>query len=120
MINRRVSPKGCVPTVLSTPVTTKMLEGEFKSEACVQMKDIVLSKFDCNKRIDAQPACIFEGLSGHDVIVGCHFLRRVGLKMDFQTNVIHWMNHSAAMKDELCWTNPTQFLSTQDDDVAEF
>lgn len=46
MIHRRVLPKGCAPTVLNNPITTKTIEGDFMTRLSVEMKDILLPEFD--------------------------------------------------------------------------
>lgn len=119
MINRKALPPGCSPTLLKNPVTTKTLEGEFKSKAFVTLKDVVLPEFDRNKRINEQPAYVFDGPSRCDVILGRDFSRRIGFKMDFQMNLMQWMNHSVAMKDAMHWDQPSAHLLASDEDEED-
>lgn len=119
MIHRSALPRGCTPTRLQQPIKTKTLKGEFTSHTYVMLRDMVLPEFDRNRRIDEQPAYIFDGPSRYDVILGRDFLRRIGIKLDFHSNLMQWMDLTVPMKDNSYWEEPAQMMFAQDDDEAD-
>ena len=99
MIHDRCLPKGCVPTVLTNTVTSNTIAGNFTSNTCVYMREIILPEFDRNKKIDGQGAFVFQEDCRYDVIFGRDFLSKTGLDIRFANNTMQWMNVTVEMKD---------------------
>ena len=99
MIHDRCLPKGCVPTVLTNTVTSNTIAGNFTSNTCVYMREIILPEFNRNKKIDGQGAFVFQEDCRYDVIFGRDFLSKTGLDIRFANNTMQWMNVMVEMKD---------------------
>lgn len=98
MIHDRCLPRGCEPTLLTNPITSNTIAGNFVSDTCVQLKEITLPEFDRNKKIDGQGAFVFRGECNYDVILGRDFLRNAAIDIRFADNKIKWMNLTVDMK----------------------
>jgi hypothetical protein len=84
MINERALPKGCVPALLNQPILSKLIMGSFESKRVVRMNNLILPKFDRNKRIDSHSALVFSGPSRYDVILVRDFLQKDWNGIGFQ------------------------------------
>ena len=72
--------------------------GNFRSKKWVRLENLILPEFDCNKHIDFQQALMFDGKIRYDIFFGWDFLQKIGLKMDFATDKMVWMQKTVAMK----------------------
>jgi hypothetical protein len=118
MIHQRALPKGCSPTLLDRPVVSQIIVGEFTSKQHVRLQGILLPEFDRNEQIDEQYAYVFDSDRHYDLILGCDFLHKTGLKLDFTAKMVHWMDHSTSMKDQSYWRPSHLFLLDQMNDEA--
>ena len=73
------------------------------SRNAVQLNGVLLPEFDRNKCIDSQGALVFDGASKYDMILGRDFLHKTGIKLDFCSKTVQWLNHSIPMKDWMVW-----------------
>jgi hypothetical protein len=62
------------------------------------------------KRIYGCKAFVFEQECNYDVILGRDFLRDIGLKMDFEKNVVEWMDDQIGMKQRGHWNQAENFF----------
>ena len=63
------------------------------------MNEISLPEFVNGRRIQGVAAHLFNSPScPYDIIFGCDFLRKIGLKMDFENNCVQWLDTLVDMK----------------------
>jgi hypothetical protein len=103
--NRSVLPVGTTTThpVNNGEQNCQTIAGNFRSTETVNLMDCMLPEFDPTKRIYGCKAFVFEQECNYDVILGRDILRDIGLKMDFETNVVEWMNGQIGMKQRGHW-----------------
>lgn len=101
MAHERILPRGCVLSLASRESKSTTIAGTFMSKCYVYLHEVVLPKFDRNKKIDGQGAFIFGGDCPYDLILGRDFLRKAGMKFDFERNTVTWMD----VEVQMCYAN---------------
>ena len=110
MIHRRSRPARCTPTLPRDPVASTTIEGSFESETSARMNEVLLPEFDRSKTIDKQGAFVFDGPTNYDLILD--FLRKAGIKLDFEGDAVEWMGSKMPMKPTI--TTPRRMERSRD------
>lgn len=72
--------------------------GTFQVKDKVRLRKCFLPEFDKTKRIYGINAGVFDAPCNYDVILGRDFLSDIGIKMDFETRTMQWMDRTVNMK----------------------
>ena len=65
------------------------LAGKLSSQEVVVLRDIRLSEFDKNRRIDQQKCLVFNNDNcNYDIILGTDFLTKTGIKLNYANQQI--------------------------------
>ena len=124
MIHQRCLPKGAVPELMDSPMTSNTLAGPMQSKRRVWLNDIILPEFGKSKRVLEQDALVFDGECRYDLIVGVDFLTRSGIVMDFGEQMMTWYGIKVPMKPKGYFEDPTNkymslYPETDDDDEED-
>ena len=65
----------------------------------VKLRDIRLPEFDKNRRIDEQRAPVFDTRCCYDIILGTDFLKKAGIRMNYDTGFMEWFECILPMRD---------------------
>ena len=108
-IKRSAIPKGAALKDISTMVTT--MGGRVQSTQVVTLRDLRLPEFDKNRRIDMQKALVFDNDNcKYDIILGTDFLKKTGIKLDYDTGHMIWF-------DTILPLRPARGLTAEEYDV---
>ena len=119
LINQRALPMGANP-IVSDKETLKTIAGNFVVNRKVYVRDIILPEFSKSRQVDGHEMFVFNEHCPYDVILGCDFLKKIGLKLDFESGIIEWMDDKVAMKDRHHWNDPVNtFFALLDDDELD-
>ena len=122
LIHARMLPKGTNPVVLPGPRNVNTIMGQFEANRKVYLRDIVLPEFDKTKRIDGLEAYVFDAPCRYDMILGRDFLNLTGMKLDFYSGLIQWLDQEVLMKEEMQLRHPDKWHAFLDsnDETAEY
>ena len=90
------------------------MAGTFQVKEFVKMRECMLPEFDKTKRIQGQEAMVFDAQCNYEVILGRDFLREVGIKMDFETGKVTWLDRTIDMKPRASWEQKNSFVFAGD------
>ena len=90
MIHRDALPCGIQTKKLSDAQRLKTLAGNFDTSEMVKLRDRRLPEFDKNRRIDEQRALVFDTKCRYDIILGTDFLKKAGIRMNYDTGFMEW------------------------------
>ncbi len=66
------------------------MAGTFKSNQALWLEDVHFPEFDKHKTLDGMSARIFNAECRYDIIFGRDVLRRLGMKIDFDDDIMEW------------------------------
>ena len=86
------------------------------------MDSLVLPEFDHSKMIDSHTTLVFDDLCQYDVILGCNFLHKTRMMLNFELKKVKWLGNHISMKDPQSLEDPVQqylFLMDDDNDILD-
>ena len=116
LINSSVLPPGVTTFSLPGLEQTMTAAGTFDSSRTVRLRDLHLPEFDRTKKMYGVQAHIFDAPCNYDIILGRDFLSEIGLKMDFGTKQVKWMETEINMKPRGYWNDQDNFFQSITDD----
>ncbi len=105
MIHRSALPKGYQCILTLPPLRFQTLGGKTTSNQAIQLKKISFPEFNGNISIDSQTAYSFDQSCRYDIIFGADFLDKFGFTINYNNNILQWMDHEIPLK------NPDEFFS---------
>ena len=97
LINKRSLPYGAVPFRAAARRTTTTM-GSFDSSSSVQLQEVKFPQF-ANCIIGTVKADVFDSPGcRYDIIVGRDVLLRMGIKLDFRSKLVKWLEQEIPMK----------------------
>lgn len=99
LINRRALPRNIVTRKLSDTKVLKTIMGKTSVNEMVHLRDLRLPEFDRHRRIDQQKALVFDYPSRYDIIFGSDFLRKAGIKLNYDTGFMEWYDCILPLRD---------------------
>ena len=96
-INGKRLPKGVHGKTVDS-VTGSTLAGTFTSNQEVSIGELILPEFHRGRRVDGVTARIFHAPCRYDMVLGRDTLRKIGLVVDFDDNVMTWDDVTVPMK----------------------
>ena len=97
-IHRRCLPQGMKPYE-DNDCNIQGFGGNKTINEMVELHQVVLPEFSKSFQLERIKAYVVEINSKHDIIVGRDVLRPAGFKMDFDKNVVEWMDMTISMKE---------------------
>ncbi len=95
MINRSALPKGVITKLLGDTKLVRTLTGCLKMQEVVMMHDLILLKFDKNRRINQQKVLVLDNNNvKYDIILDTNFLSKTGIKLNYSNRNMEWFNCS--------------------------
>ena len=105
-------PFGAKPMITDHVTISTTTQGKHECNETTFMEHIQLPKFVNGCSIEGLQANVFHSLSyPYDVILETNFLQAIGMKFDYQHNVIQWLDVIVNMKNVCDYKN---FLEVQD------
>ena len=103
MVNQRIIPQGVEIKKDVREVITTTVNCEFDASCYVEFDGIKLPDFHSNKTIlgnGIKSRLFYSPLCRHNMIISREFLRRIGVKLDFNNMKIEWDDRTIDMSDE--------------------
>jgi hypothetical protein len=98
----------------------QMLGGLLKTSREVALQELaIIPEFSHSCCIDEQHAFVFAGPCDYDIIFGRNFLRKIGMKVDFDLGTTAAFDITIKMKHKSFYTNPFSALSNILDDIED-
>ena len=88
------------PGAAVTPAPAKMvnkLAGTMTTKGTITLKDMRLPEFDRNRVIEEHEFTTFSTPYKYDLILGADFLKKMGIKLDYENLVIEWAGIKQSM-----------------------
>ena len=82
------------------------------------LDDILLTELSHSKHVKDMECYVAPGNSNYDMIIGRRTMRKLGIKLDFDTATIHWREHSSPMKPLLSEKREARFKQMQQQFLA--
>ena len=92
-------PYGCIPTITEHKQISTSTHGTYECDRVAYMEHIQLPEFVNGRSIQGVTANVFHSPTcPYDVILGVDFLQAIGMKFDFNNDVIQWLDIIVDMK----------------------
>ena len=99
LFNKRLMPFGTKTNTITNKILQTTTQGTHTCNEFVFIEDIQSPEFNNSRHIKGAMAYVFDSHDcPYDVILGRDFLQTIGIKMDFQLDVIQWLDTIVDMK----------------------
>lgn len=100
MINAIAVPRKAVHTRSNeTGERVNTIAGKMKTSKMFKLRNIKLSKFDQNCRIEGVKTLMLENDCKYDVIFGSEFLNMIGMDIRYSIGEMEWYNNTFPMRE---------------------
>ena len=103
-IHRRALPVQCKTTSVE-PVNINGFGGMSTLNEKVTLKQCILPEFSRSYRIDEINAFVHDNDTSYDLIIGRDVLMQCGFSLDFENQVVKWMEMEVSMKSSRFWNS---------------
>ena len=103
-IHRRALPVQCKTTSVE-PVNINRFGGMSTLTEKVTLKQCILPEFSRSYRIDEINAFVHDNDTSYDLIIGRDVLMQCGFSLDFENQVVKWMEMEVSMKSSRFWNS---------------
>ena len=111
-------PKACKPRSLEQALNVSLLNSTATVNQAVDLEDVVLTELSLSKHIKSLTCYVAQGASNYDIIIGRRTMKKLGIKLDFETSTIHWKGQSSPMKPLLSPQRQSRFQQVQQQFLA--
>ncbi len=103
LIHKWIVPQNFTAIPTSNDLQVFLLAGTTTSTALVAaINKIRFPKFNCNMIVDQHPALIIDSMSlCYNIIFGANFLDKCGMTLDYDNNLVQWMEYTIPLHDAL-------------------
>ncbi len=113
LIKRTALPLKVIIKTISTTQNVTTHAGKIQTQEVLALRDLRLTVFGRNRRIDEQKCLVFDNDNAkYDIILDTHFLAKAGIELNYSERYMEWFNHSIT----LC---PPGSLNSKDFDTRE-
>ena len=99
MIHRRAMPKGTrITQTQESRTMMNTLAGPYAPLGSASAKGLRIPAFDKNRVIDQHEFLVFDAPCNYDIILGVDFLKKVGIKMDYENLKVEWLGNTIPME----------------------
>lgn len=106
-------PKAAKPCVLNAAVPVQTLNTVTSMNSMVTLDNVVFTEFSHSLHIDNIDCYVAHGTSKYDGIIGRRTMQQLGIKLDFDTDTVHWLDEAVAMRASLSEPRMSRFREFQ-------
>ncbi len=110
MIHCSALPKGFQCILTLPPLRFQTLGGKTTSNKAVQIEKMSSPEFNGNISIDSQTAYSFDEDCRYNFVFGADFLDKFGFTINYNDNLLQWMDHEISLKKPDEFFNNNMFI----------
>ncbi len=100
LVHKCIVPWNFKPLSSTDDLWILLLAGATTSTALVTLEKIRFPEFNQNMIVDKHPALIDDSTSlCYDIVFGANFLNKCGITLDYENNLVQWMEYTIPLCD---------------------
>ena len=100
-----LSPKNTELFTLENPITVRTADGIYSCAECVHLHKAMFPELSLTQKCKTVQCLVINSKMGHQLVIGRKCVKRIGVKMDFETSAITWCGKEMSFHPRNCFEN---------------